>query len=123
MSDPRLDAFTAAELRALHYGFRDFIARRNLERKSALPREFHTAHTKLAGFVDETKTCAAQPKSRPSTTEDLIDTTEAARILGCSAQWVRRIRKELGGRKVADRSVFPRHSVTAYARRKAGQDR
>jgi hypothetical protein len=120
---PGAFAFTAAEIRALHHGFRDFMVRQTFGSKPALSSEFHVVHAKLVSFVRETKTCAPQPQSTPSAAEELIDTTEAAAILNCSPQWVGRIRDKLGVRDIGSQRVFPRQTVVQYAARKAGQHR
>jgi hypothetical protein len=117
---PGVITFSAAEALLLHYAVRDLIVRRTLGPRP-LPGGIDAVHVKLVSFVDETKTCAMQSHSPPSTAEELIDTTEAAAILHCSPQWVRRIRDELGGRNVGGRWLFPRRSVVEYAERKAGQ--
>ncbi|WP_204807778.1 helix-turn-helix domain-containing protein [Mycobacterium riyadhense] len=47
--------------------------------------------------------------------DELIDSDEAAEILGCSTRWVRTIITDLEGRKVAGRWVFHRQTVIDYA--------
>jgi len=47
--------------------------------------------------------------------DDLIDSDAAAEILGCSARWVRELRADLDGKKLAGRWVFHRRAVTDYA--------
>ena len=61
--------------------------------KSRLDRE-----TDATGFADETNSTELEPQS---TYEDLIGVAEAAEILGCSEQWVRKIRADLDGREVS----------------------
>jgi hypothetical protein len=122
-TEPGACTFTAAEIRALHHGFRDFMVRQTFGSKPVLAREFHTAHAKLVGFVQETKTCVTQPESATSAVEELIDTNEAAAILDCTPQWVGRIRGRLGVREIGSQRVFPRQIVVQYAQRKAGQRR
>ncbi|MEE2853508.1 MAG: helix-turn-helix domain-containing protein [Actinomycetota bacterium] len=113
--------FSAAEAVLLHHSVRDFWVRHTLGNRPPLPAGFEAVLARLAGFVRETKTCASLPCSPPSAVEELIDTNEAAELLNCSPQWVRRIRGELHGRKVGGRSIFPRQTVVEYAERKAGQ--
>ena len=50
-----------------------------------------------------------------SAEDDLIDTTQAAAILGCSARWVRRIHADLDGQKCGGRWVFRRAAVAEFA--------
>jgi hypothetical protein len=45
--------------------------------------------------------------------QEMIDTQEAARRLGCSVRTVRRKAHELGGRQVASRWVFDRSTILA----------
>lgn len=50
---------------------------------------------------------------------DLIDSDEAARILGCSARWVTKIGNDLDGKQVAGgRWIFHRRKVIDYANAK-----
>lgn len=53
-----------------------------------------------------------------SETDDLIDTTEAAQILGCSTRNIRRIAADLDGEQIADRWIFHKNTVTEYAQAK-----
>lgn len=111
---------TIAEARWALNGVRDLIAR-HAHIKKPIPDELHAAHKQLATSAHGTKTCAQQQRSATSAADELIDTTTAAAILGCSDRWVRHIHTELGGRDIGGRYVFPRQTVVAYAARKAGQ--
>jgi hypothetical protein len=53
---------------------------------------------------------------------EVIDATEAGRLLGLSSRQVRRLSAELGGRKVAGRWLFDSMAVAAHAvdRKRAG---
>lgn len=55
------------------------------------------------------------PESEP---DDLIDTEQAAQILGCSTRRIRRIAADLDGEQIAGRWIFHRHAVTEYAQAK-----
>lgn len=55
--------------------------------------------------------------------EELIDTTEAAQILGCSDRWVRTIRTDLDGLNIGGRWVFKRHTVMEYAEMRGHENR
>ncbi|MCA2253862.1 helix-turn-helix domain-containing protein [Mycobacterium intracellulare] len=118
--EPGAITFTAAEVELLHHAVRDYLVR-GVTGNRSLPDEYRPLHARLVSFIRETKTCAPQPLSAPSAVEELIDTAEAAAILRRSEQWVRRIRDQLGGRKVGGQCVFRRQTVVEYAERKAGQ--
>jgi Helix-turn-helix domain len=64
------------------------------------------------GFADETNSGASEPQL---THEDLLDAAEAAKIIGCSAQWVRRIHTDLDGQNIGGRWLFPRSTIENYA--------
>lgn len=119
-TEPGAVTFTASEAKLLHHAVRDYVVRGAIGNRS-LPDGYQPLHVRLASFVRETKSGAAQPHSASSAAEELIDTNEAATILDCSPQWVRRIRVELGGRNVGGRWLFPRQTVVEYVERKAGQ--
>lgn len=65
-------------------------------------------------FAEETKPVVGQAHSE----HEFIDTAEAARILGCSPQYVRRIHTDLDGQRIAGRWLFDRDTVTHYAHAK-----
>ncbi|WP_396884939.1 helix-turn-helix domain-containing protein [Mycobacterium sp. SMC-8] len=119
-SEPK--TITAAEIVLLHHAVRDLVFGRRLSSRP-YPRGFDALLVKLAGFVGETKSCAVQSHSASSSSEELIDTNDAAAILKCSPQYVRRIRERLGVREIGTQRVFRRQAVVRYAERKAGQRR
>ncbi|WP_110916855.1 helix-turn-helix domain-containing protein [Mycolicibacterium peregrinum] len=53
-------------------------------------------------------------RQEESTTE-LISTTEAAQILGCSTRYVRKIATSLDGHRIGRTWTFPRQEVEDYA--------
>lgn len=118
--DPRTITLSAAEVRLVLYAIGHLISHRWFG-KRPLPRGFYALQARLVSFVGETKSCASQPHSRPSEAEELVDTNGAAAILGCTPQWVGRIRDRLGVREIGNQRVFPRQTVVDYAERKAGQ--
>ncbi|GFG98133.1 hypothetical protein [Mycobacterium timonense] len=120
--EPTGATFTAAEVELLHRVVRHVVFGRRLSNRP-YPRGLDALLVKLGGFVDETKSCAMQSHSPPSSEEELIDANEAAAILDCSPQWVGRIRDRLGVREIGSQRVFPRQTVVQYARRKIGQHR
>lgn len=115
-------SLTLAETLLARFAVHDLISRHRLIRKRC-PDQLYALRDHLDSSVRGTKTCAPQPQSPPSAVGELIDSTEAATILGCSERWVRdpRFRGRLGGRKVGGRWLFPRQTVVEYAERKAGQ--
>ncbi|MBY3989137.1 hypothetical protein HQO84_16710 [Rhodococcus fascians] len=62
-----------------------------------------------------TETVEQQQQWNP---EDIIDTAEAAAILGCSTRWVRAIRSDLDGHMISGRWAFQRDHVIDYHREK-----
>lgn len=69
------------------------------------------------GFTDETP-----PGSEESQSEHDVPLSadQAAEILGCTPQWIRRIASDLDGRRVAGRWVFSRRAVLEYAEARRG---
>ncbi|WP_157931327.1 helix-turn-helix domain-containing protein [Mycobacteroides abscessus] len=72
----------------------------------------HLAHLErvVSGSVSGTKHVVQQEES------ELIGTAEAARILGYSTSYVRRIHTSLDGRRIGNGWTFPRKVVEEYAR-------
>ncbi|CPS10208.1 helix-turn-helix domain-containing protein [Mycobacteroides abscessus] len=54
--------------------------------------------------------------------EDLIDSTQAARILGVTPRHLRRLHADLDGRKIAGRWMFKTSTVDEYRTAKEGSD-
>ncbi|WP_420220534.1 helix-turn-helix domain-containing protein [Mycobacterium marinum] len=69
------------------------------------------------GFADETPSRAQESQSEHDVP---LSADEAAEILGCSTQWVRRIAADLDGRQVAGRWIFHRSAVMDYAEARRG---
>lgn len=128
MSDqePIAIGLTATDVAILLCGTRDLMARCVFGGKPLprLPRGFETVHSRLVSSVRGTKSCAPQTQSSPSAAGELIDSTEAAKILDCSSRWVRdpRFREKIGGRDIGGRWLYPRQTVVEYAERKAGHE-
>lgn len=93
------------------YVLRDMIARRRL-RGEPVPAQFVTFHAQLLASACGTETQAALQESGDG---DLIDSAEAASILGYTPRWVRHIRRDLDGEMVGGRWVFRRQTVVGYA--------
>ncbi|MFW0789648.1 helix-turn-helix domain-containing protein [Gordonia sp. CPCC 205333] len=70
-----------------------------------LPAGFDELHMKLA-------MSAAGHQTDSTTTEfDMIDSSDAARILGLSPRHIRRIAADLEGRKTGRQWMFPRRAI------------
>lgn len=63
------------------------------------------------GFAAET----SSDTEESSSIHDIVTVREAAQLLNCSEQWVRRICADLGGQRLAGRWVFDRREVIEYA--------
>lgn len=72
----------------------------------------HLAHLErvVSGSASGTKHVVQQEES------ELIGTAEAARILGYSTRYVRKIHVSLDGRRIGNGWTFPRKAVEEYAR-------
>lgn len=83
------------------------------------PRQIvdHLAHleTIAASSATGTKHVVEQQES------ELIGTTEAAQILGCSTRYVRRIHATLDGNRIGNTWTFPREVVEDYAQHLASR--
>lgn len=95
------------------YAVTDLLTRRQ-RGGQPVPAGFYRFRQQLDASVygSETDTPTAESVDDD---EDLIDTTEAAQILGCSDRWVRSIRSDLDGLNIGGRWVFRRHLVVEYA--------
>jgi hypothetical protein len=100
---------------AARYAVADLVARRRLAGRPVPAAVVALHRTLVAASGDGTEIGCRGEESG----DDLIDAAAAAELLGCSSRWVRRIRADLGGRKVAGRWVFDRHTVVEYARARA----
>lgn len=79
-----------------------------------LAQHLNHLETLTAGSVPATDSVAGQTES-----EELIGTTEAARILGCSTSYVRRIHTDLDGRQITKHGwLFDRSKVEQYAQQR-----
>jgi hypothetical protein len=104
----------------LTWAVRDVISRRRLDGRAS----WATMHSLEALYHRITSADGSETTSTPEELyeDDLIDTTAAAAILGCSTRWIREIRADIDGRKVGGRWVFPRQVVTQYAELKGVGD-
>lgn len=107
---------TEEQIQLALYAVRDLLARRALGGQP-IPTGLDRLHEQLATSAHGTENGVAE---RQSTTEELIDTTEAAAILNCSTRWVRQIRHDLDGQNISGRWVFKRQTVVEYADLKGG---
>lgn len=74
-----------------------------------LKQHWQHLHNLADGSADGTESIAPQADS------ELIGTTEAAQILGCSARFIRRIATDLDGHRIEGQWIFNRKAVTDYA--------
>lgn len=104
---------TDGQVEAALYAVTDLVARRRLE-GSPVPAEVVSLHRTLTAA----SVCGTENDSPASELDDdpIVDSTEAAELLGCSTRWVRCIRADLDGRKVGGRWVFQRQDIVNYAR-------
>lgn len=100
------------QVRLSLYAVRDLIARRRLGNIPIPPGMHRLYHDYEVASTHGSKDEVTQEESDP---EELIDSTEAAAILHCSARWVRQIRTDLDGRNIGGRWVFRRQTVVDYA--------
>ena len=96
------------------YALRDLISRRRLGGQP-IPRELVDLYRDLDNSADGSQTPTA---ARELPTEDLIDTSQAAGILGCTTRRVTQIHADLDGVKIARTWVFRRQTVVEYAQAK-----
>lgn len=92
------------------------IALADCHRRRVIPDEQILAHAR------EVFRFAGEPdfaRSRSACCHDFIDAGQAAEILGCTPQHVRRIAADLDGIRVGRRWIFDRRPVTEYARQRA----
>jgi hypothetical protein len=106
---------TADQVEIALWAVRDLHTRRGLENRvpPALTDLFHTLE---AASVHGTENGSDAVELED---EFFIDSDEAAAILCCTPRWVRQIRADLDGRKIAGRWAFRRHAVVEYAERKS----
>lgn len=95
------------------YAVTDLLTRRQRGGQS-VPAGFYRFRQQLDASVNGSEN-DMPPAELVDGDEYLIDTTEAAQILGCSDRWVRTIRNDLDGLNIGGRWVFRRHIVVEYA--------
>ena len=103
---------TAEQSRLLVYVIAEFIRRRQITGQPIPERVRGLLRAVSAHGTDE---AAPAPESEPA---DLIDSEQAAQILGCSTRRIRRIAADLDGEQISGRWIFHRHNVIEYARNK-----
>jgi hypothetical protein len=114
--------FTHAQIALLSWAVRDVISRRRLDGRAGWSTM--RALEALDRLLATTSVCGSESVTPPQElrTDDLIDSKTAARILGCSREWIGRIAFDLDGRKVSGRWVFERQAVVEYADLKGVED-
>jgi hypothetical protein len=97
----------------------DTVVRRQLA-GATVPPDLHRALEEVESLLATFGGVASDTELRSSAIElrdeDWIGTAEAARIIGCSAGYVRRIADRLGGQRASERCwVYQRSAVSEYA--------
>ncbi|OPX17034.1 helix-turn-helix domain-containing protein [Gordonia sp. i37] len=102
---------TAAETDCAVYVFAEFERRRRIAGQP-VPASARTLRQRLTAVAATGRT--PEPARAPSKPAEQIDTTEAARLLGCSTRHVRRLAADLDGTRLGQQWIFPRHTVIDY---------
>lgn len=97
------------QFRAVRYCVAETV-RRRLLCGAPVPAWLRKLHQQLTSSVCGTDSTVPQQESI-----EAIDTDEAAKILGCSTRYIRRIASDLDGQRIAGRWIFNRATVTEYA--------
>ena len=80
-----------------------------------VPQQFSGLLRRLDDILTSKAGSADGPSDADGASQlDLIGTAEAAAIIGTSEEWVRRIAKGLGGRRVGGQWVFQRSDVIEH---------
>lgn len=103
---------TRDEVEAALYVVHDLVYRRRLAGRS-IPTEVAALYRRLLVTSSDGTKSHVPPEELDA--NDLIDTTAAAEILGCSTRWVREIRCDLDGQNCGGRWLFRRQTVVEYA--------
>lgn len=109
---PPGDGLTAAELSLARATVAEAVVRRR-QRRELVPTAMHELLARLDGLL-LTSAANGTAAERDSAKSELIGTAEAAQILGCCQEWVRRISNKLGGERVGGRWVYPREAVEEH---------
>lgn len=99
------------DLRAARFVLAEFTRRRRLAGQP-IPTAILRLHHHLVS-VDGPEHRVARRESE--TAAVIIDSRQAAEIIGCSERHVRRIATDLDGRQIAGRWAFDHQAVTEYA--------
>ncbi|MFD6676062.1 hypothetical protein ACFWDA_17045 [Rhodococcus zopfii] len=112
MTTQRIDGallLTGDSITAVRYAVRVALAARH---RNGLPA--HPLLVELAAAVADPGTTDTEPEPAQQDHTELIDTREAARMLGCSNRQARRLAPLLGGRIHAGRWLLDRDAVTEH---------
>ncbi|MDV2477840.1 helix-turn-helix domain-containing protein [Rhodococcus zopfii] len=113
MTTQRLDTdallLTGDSITAVRYAVRVAIAAR---KRNGLP--VPAPLTELAAVTAEPGRTDTEPEPAQHHPHDMIDTREAAAILGCSNRQARRLAPGLDGQLIGGRWLIPRHAVTEH---------
>lgn len=86
---------------------------RRRQRRELVPLAMRDLLARLDGLL-LTSAANGTVAGQNSAKLELIGTTEAAQILGCCQEWVRRISTKLGGKRIGGRWVYPREAVEEH---------
>lgn len=101
------------------YAVNDLVTQR-LRNNNPLPPGMRRLHHDLeTTSLRGTETVEQQQQW---TSQDFIDTAEAAAILGCTTRWVRKIRSDLDGHMFSGRWAFKRQHVIDYHHEKGNTE-
>lgn len=112
MNPPPDAVLTASELSLARAAVAEAVVRRR-QRRELVPAAMHELLARLDGLL-LTSAVSGTAAERDSAKSELIGTAEAARILGCCQEWVRRIGTKLSGEQVGGRWVYPREAVEEH---------
>ncbi|MGN2640951.1 helix-turn-helix domain-containing protein [Nocardia takedensis] len=111
------------DMRALfraRYCVADVIQRRR-RTGEPIPDWMPRLHARLDAEIETAGSDLGTDRAATSAGSELVGTAEAARILGCSARWVRRLVADLDGQRAGHEWVFDRATVTDYAAARTGE--
>lgn len=100
------------------YVFAEFVRRRRLS-GGRIPQAAIRLHEQLSMAVDGHEIDSDTAESKP---EDLIDSKQAARVLGVSQRHIRRLHADLDATRCGRAWVFHRQAVLEYAEAKGDRE-
>lgn len=80
-----------------------------------LPKRLADHLRRLENFAPSSDYGTERQEAQRESVYDVIDADQAARLLGCSTRYVRKIHTDLDGRQVAGRWIFNHQTVIDYS--------